>query len=300
MSETLDTSHLMPETVAFLHRPQAERIAEIRRDHWVGYPRAKEALKQLDDLLTHPRTTRMPNLLLVGPSGIGKTTIIERFEAMHPVTSDAEGGPIMPVLSVNMTTVPSEAQFWPEMLNALCVSYRETRDAQRLKRQALEVMRMNQCRMVIIDEIHNLLTGGPREQRTFLVLLKNLSNQLGVPLVCVGTADAVRALATDTQLASRFTSFGLRKLPLDKSFQAFLKSYERRLPLEKPSRLIDRDITAAIHRGSNGGVIADVTKMLRDAAVMAVRSGEERITLQILKELPQLRISDPGADGGLG
>lgn len=284
--------HLTAEAARLLDRSTEDRVFEIRCDHWVGYPRAKQALGALEDLLAHPRTSRMPNLLLTGPSGIGKTTITDRLKALHPVDTTAEGQAIIPIVSLNMTTVPSETRFWSEMLRMLHVSYRESDSPQRKKNQAFELLAYVRCRLLVIDEIHNVLTGGPREQRIFLTLLKNLSNELGIPLVCVGTGDAVRALHTDTQLSSRFTSFGLRKLPLDKSFLGFLATYERQLPLARPSNLASREIATAIHRESSGGLIGEVTKLIKAAAVAAVRSGEERITPDLLASVEHVRLRD--------
>src|ERR1041384_3770860 len=43
-----------------------ERIARIRAARWIGYTRAREILDQLEDLLTHPKKHRMPNLLISG------------------------------------------------------------------------------------------------------------------------------------------------------------------------------------------------------------------------------------------
>jgi site-specific recombinase XerC len=39
------------------------RIRHIRSERWITYPRAETALLQLEDLLTFPKRTRMPNML---------------------------------------------------------------------------------------------------------------------------------------------------------------------------------------------------------------------------------------------
>lgn len=291
MIARLKPAHLTEAAAGFLERPVEDRVYEARRDHWVGYPRAKEGLQRMEDLLTHPRTARMPNILISGPSGIGKTTIVNRFLSLHPVRADNDGNAIVSTLAINMTTVPNESRFWSEMLRALDVCYREGDSPQRKKNQAHELLAFLNCRMLIIDEIHNLLTGGPREQRIFLALLKNLSNELGMPMVCVGTADAVRALSTDTQVSSRFVSFGLRRMKLDANFQGFLKAYERHLPLSEPSGLASPEMTQAIHRASDNGLIGEVSKILKEAAVEAIRTGRERITVESLEAVDHVRLS---------
>jgi len=87
-------------------------------------------------------------------------------------------------------------------------------------------------RMLIIDEIHSMLSGTFREQRIFLNALRFLANDLRLPLVCVGTPEAKQALMTDQQLADRFEA---RELPAwrdDTAFHQFLASFGSSLPLE--------------------------------------------------------------------
>ena len=62
------------------------RIRHIRSERWITYPRAETALLQLEDLLTFPKRTRMPNMLLVGATNNGKTMILEKFRRAHPPT----------------------------------------------------------------------------------------------------------------------------------------------------------------------------------------------------------------------
>jgi Bacterial TniB protein len=44
--------------------------------------------------------------------------------------------------------------------------------------------------MLVIDEIHAMLSGTFREQRIFLNCLRFLANDLHLPLGCVGTNEA--------------------------------------------------------------------------------------------------------------
>src|SRR5215813_15473634 len=80
-----DVSHLTATAQAAAVLPDAERIARIRAERWIGYSRAREALVTLEDLLTHPVRQRMPNLLLIGPTNNGKSMLIEKFRRAHCV-----------------------------------------------------------------------------------------------------------------------------------------------------------------------------------------------------------------------
>lgn len=73
-------SHLHERAQAALALSVDERIERIRRPRWIGYTRAKQILDQLEDVLTHPKTHRMPGLLVVGDTNAGKTMLANRFE----------------------------------------------------------------------------------------------------------------------------------------------------------------------------------------------------------------------------
>ena len=70
-------------------RPLADESAEIHGYAASApidgstYARAEAALSAFEDLLSFPKRTRMPNLLLVGPTNNGKTMIVEKFRRAH-------------------------------------------------------------------------------------------------------------------------------------------------------------------------------------------------------------------------
>ena len=70
-------------------------------------------------------------------------------------------------------------------------------------------MRATDTRLLVIDELHNLLSGTSMQQRRLLNLLRWLGNELQIPLVGVGTAEALRAIRSDDQLVNRFEPFAL-------------------------------------------------------------------------------------------
>jgi hypothetical protein len=69
--------HLHSSAQAVIDESAESRIRRIRTDRWISYARAEASLGAIDDLLTFPKRTRMPNLLLVGRTNNGKTMIVE-------------------------------------------------------------------------------------------------------------------------------------------------------------------------------------------------------------------------------
>jgi hypothetical protein len=101
MSE--EYAHLQPSVRTLAEQSAEVRVRRIRADRWITYHQADAALAAMEDLLTFPKRTRMPNMLLCGPTNNGKTMIVERFRRCHTpiVASIAEqGNADVPVLKV--------------------------------------------------------------------------------------------------------------------------------------------------------------------------------------------------------
>jgi len=67
---TEDFGHLFASSRPIAALSSDERLRRIRSDRWINYPRAQLALSMLEDLIAFPQRARMPNLLIVGESGI--------------------------------------------------------------------------------------------------------------------------------------------------------------------------------------------------------------------------------------
>jgi hypothetical protein len=275
-------SHLHAAARGVLDLPAPERIAHLRRPRWIGYPRAKQLLDKLDDLLTHPKTHRMPNLLIVGNTNAGKTMLANRFVQLHPADDNPQGDAvIVPVLAIQAPPGPDEGRFYNAILEALFAPYNPRERVAQKQVQVLRILKQIGVRMLIIDEVHNVLTGPVTKQRQFLNVLKYLGNDLQIPLVGLGTPEALRAVQADPQLANRFEPAALPPWQLNQEFQMLLASFERTLPLREPSRLADEQMARHLFALSEGS-LGELSVLLTSAAVSAVQSGAERIDAQVL------------------
>lgn len=114
--------HLHPSARAWADEDAASRIRRVRTDRWIGYARAEAALAALDDVLSFPKRTRMPNLLIVGQTNNGKTMIVEKFRRSHPLsaaTDTNDGVACVPVLKIQMPSGPDERRFFGAILEEL-------------------------------------------------------------------------------------------------------------------------------------------------------------------------------------
>jgi len=275
-------AHLSENAQAALELSVEERLDRIRRPRWIGYTRAKKLLDKLDDLLTHPKTHRMPNLLIVGDTNAGKTMLANRFVQLHPADKTLGGeAVIVPVLAIQAPPGPDEGRFYNAILEALATPYNPRERVAQKQIQVLRMLKRIGIQMLIIDEVHNVLTGSVTKQRQFLNVLKYLGNDLQITLVGLGTKEALRALQADPQLANRFEPAALPPWQLDQEFQMLLASFERALPLRQPSGLADEKLARKLLALSEGS-LGELSVLLTSAAVYAVRSGTERIDEKVL------------------
>lgn len=265
-----------------LSLPADQRLEYIRRACWIGYTRAQEVLTQLEDLLTYPRQPRMPNLLLYGETGNGKTFIINRFIKRHPADDNPTGAAaIVPVLAIQAPPLPSESRLYDTILEVLFAPYKSRDPVAKKQFQVLRLLRAVKTRMLIIDELHHALVGPVNQQRIVMNTLKYLSNELQIPLVGIGTREAIRAIQADPQLASRFHRVELATWRMGQEYRKLLASFERLLPLQRPSQLHQEPLATQL-LALTEGTIGELSTLLKAAAIYAVRSGIERIDSDVL------------------
>ena len=145
--------HLLPSTRPLADETDELRIRRIRTDRWITYARAEGALTAMEDLLTFPKRTRMPNLLIVGPTNNGKTMIVEKFRRAHPVdeASMTEGGIArIPVLKVQMPNGPDERRFFGAVLVALGFPYLPSESISRRQDSAIRLLKTTGVDLLII------------------------------------------------------------------------------------------------------------------------------------------------------
>lgn len=289
------TNHLHPDVVKALTWTTSERESHIKSDKWIGYERAKEALDRMTELLEYPRTLRMPSLLLVGDPGNGKSTIMEHFEERYPIIIAPNGRAIVPVVNIIMPSLPDEARFWSEILTKFKIAHRVSERAKVLKAESYDAIIDSQTRILLIDEFHNCLYGSAKQQRHFLAVLKNLSNDLKLPIVCAGTRESILVMHTDRQMSSRFDAFGLPTWKLDKPFLQLLASFEKLLPLAKPSGIATRDMAVKLHSISKGN-LGELVLLIKRAATAAIRDGSECITLKNINAAKRITVAELEAE----
>lgn len=224
-------NHLSPEASALAMLPSMERLARLKMERWIGYTRANQALSKLQMLLSdEPGKLRPQNLLIVGASNNGKTMIAEKFHRMHPqqISDDGEHE-VIPVLMMQMPAEATVNRFYTALLMKLGTPVGFHSRNNRHEILALQLMRAVGVRMLIIDEVHNLLGATANRQRELLNVLRFIGNELRIPIVCLGIRDAYLAIRSDDQLENRFHPLLLPRWELGEDFARLMASIKGRL-----------------------------------------------------------------------
>jgi type II secretory pathway predicted ATPase ExeA len=291
MGMIIDFDHLAPECREDACLSPEERIRRIQAERWIGYPRAEIVLKRLDELLHYPQRDRMPCLLLYAATGMGKTKILRKFRREHPPIFDAKTGiQRVQVVALQMPPEPDEKSFYTQLLSSVSAPVRSSMNVHQMRHVVRDLLNFIGTRMIIVDEVHALLASTYRQQRILLNTLRYLANELRLPLICAGTADAKIALTTDEQLADRFEAYDLPPWQNDEAFLRLLVSFQSVFPLRRSS-----DLTSPASRrvllDRTQGVTVRIVRLLETLAVDAIRSGKEKIDGDSLNDLrisPQL------------
>lgn len=281
---TRDLSHLSPRTAQVALLDTTSRIEYITSKRWVTYPRGEAILERMEDILRHPKTTRMPGMLLVGRSNNGKSALLEQFERMHPAQDHPEAAAIFaPVIRIDAPPSPSESSVYDLIMEAVASMPRPHYSVSEKRNHILGLLPKMGVKMLIVDEINSILSGSLPKQREFLNSLKFLSNMLKISIVAAGTQEALQAVRTDEQIYNRLKAEPLVVWKYDMDFRQLLADLETLLPLRQPSGLSGSALAKMIHARIDG-TIGDTSEFLNAAAKWAVKNGKELIDIDALEK----------------
>lgn len=289
----MSTQHinkLTKNTREFLEKPIEERINKCKEQVWIPYTNAQNILYELEELFNHPKKERMPNLLIVGDTNNGKTTLLNRFMSQHPRYLDITNK--IPIIKISAPIAPSHNALYEKLLDELRMPYGISESASRKEYQLKKVLQDVETKLIIIDEFQDIFHGDTRQQRKFLTALKHLGTDLQIPIVSAGVWEVQSVMSADPQIANRFETLKLNKWNPDKEFARLLMSFESTLPLKEASNLHSKELFKELFNMSEG-MIGELARILQKSSVFALQHNKEKIDIEILKSInfikPSLR-----------
>lgn len=281
------------------------RIDEMKQNTWIGYDRAIAIRAQMDSLLRHPKTHRMPGMNLIGDTNNGKSMLLKSFCRKHnpPDDPNAEKS-TLPVLMIQTPPAADEARLYDVILRRLSAPSAKTEKIEFKLSRIKTIFRNLEVAMLILDDFFNAGSGSMRSRERFLNALRNLTIELEIPIIVSGTSQTLNILSIDPSLANRFKPAFLPKWKIGHEggedhvqFCQFIISIEPSLLLKKPCTFIeDFDALNTLIVFSEG-LLGEIVDILRLLAEDAIRTGKEMIdgnmiTGEKLKKLNWVKPSD--------
>lgn len=152
-----------------------------------------------------------------------------------------------------------------------------------------KIVSTNWVGALVLDVFENISLLGSKGEKELVAMLVNLRDELGIPLILIGTYKAAEILDTaSASVTRRFVDGGMHDLkrPLsfeDEEFRAFcevLWSYQwvrKPVELDEPMYSVLYDLTQ--------GITAILLMLWRYAQTEAIRSKEEVVTEKLLKDV---------------
>lgn len=286
--------HLHPKARALVNLPVEDRIIARWERLWIKHHAADQIISQLDQYLLMPRSPRPRNLLIYGESGVGKSTILKHWETRvredNARKAEAEDldrlgeWAVLPVIRIQTPPGGDEVRLYNNIL--IEFGMRVSSSVSPAQKELMVRRLMAQCRVKVLmmDELHNVLSGRFDKRLHFNVVIKNLTNETGVPIVAAGTASVDQAFHKEDQLHKRFRRIELKRMQRGDEWRKILRAYEKLIPLRRPSELTETSLSERLYTLSSG-IIGELSNLLYDSAIAAIRSGEERITEALIKSL---------------
>lgn len=282
-------SNLAPQFRKYLEMSDEERIYFIQKDKWIDYPLANKVLLKMQDIFNAPKSIRSRGMLLYGDSNNGKTAILKKFyrdfSKDEYIDEDGDLIHLMPIVYVISESSSDESVMFSKILSAMNVPVNHKEKVTKKKEEVIYNLGIMKTKLIIIDEIQNVLQGPYNKMTQLITSLKTLNNTTAIPIILAGTQDAMSAISIDNQTKSRFKPLELPNWNNDENFSRFITTIEAMLPLKKASNLYQNyELLTYIHELSNG-CIGEVIDILKDASIYAIRTKSERITKKEIKEI---------------
>ncbi|MDE2104042.1 MAG: TniB family NTP-binding protein, partial [Patescibacteria group bacterium] len=261
------------------------RQAYLDEKFWIAYPAAEAILGRLNQTMSRPRVGRPEGLLIVGDPFNGKTRLLEYFLKSHPPRLVEPTGSLqVPAICIDAPSGARQAYFFDSLCEALNVPSSHRRPVSMVHGRVIQALRDAEVKMIIVDELHNLISGGDVRRNFILEELKTFSNALKICLVGAGTGRALQVIKDDQQYLSRMPPVMLPPWNLDRTFLGLLKAFEARMPLREQSNIaVDRVLSELIFANCKRS-LGNVANIVLEATRIALNKGQERLTEEVIKQ----------------
>ncbi|WP_055665538.1 ATP-binding protein [Desnuesiella massiliensis] len=237
---------------------------------------------------------------LIGISGSGKTSSLERILSMYPqvISHSSYKGIAFSMYQLVWIKLncPFDGsvkgiciEFFSEVDRLLGTNYHKKVISSRPSTNVMmsmitQIVRNSSIGCIIIDEIQHLSLGKSGGTEKMLNFFVTLVNQVGVPIIMVGTPNGMAALQSQFRISRRGAGQGdlvIDKIPNDKTWDLLINSIWQYQWTRKETSLT-KELSDAFYDESQG-IIDILKKLYAMVQIKAITSGREEITINLIK-----------------
>ena len=187
---------------------EEDRVQFSLRHHFIVSPQAERALTRLMEVHGDTRRTgASKGLVIQGPSGVGKSTLISEYVRELESTNPPKPGH-RAVLSVEIPSSPTKKNLATALLTAMNDPYADSRSHSAETKFSRIVLLLGSLgvEVVVLDEAQHLVDYKRNDAYEAADWIKSLMNETSITFVLVGLKRTENLLLANEQLRRRFSA----------------------------------------------------------------------------------------------
>lgn len=199
-------------------------------------------------------------LLICGPSGVGKSTILHKYASQFP--SYKQGSlTVLPVLTVTCPSSATANGLISAMFDAMGFPIPSRTDLADKTIKLCKLIKLYQVELIMIDEFqHTYYSRSMSDFRQLIDTVKNIMIETNVVSVLFGLEEIDEVISTNEQVARRhaekikLSTFEFDEADDFKEFRAVLKAYQNALIIPPQTPLYEANLARRFLIASNGNL----------------------------------------------
>lgn len=263
---------------------QPKRLSSFTlRKQIIEHPKFTLAIREIARLHERGKLAGVAEgMLLIAQTGSGKSTVLKYYERKFPRTQ-SKGGTRIPVLRVDTPESPTVKTLAEAILFAMGDLAAAKGTASAKTNRIVHFFKECCVELLFIDEFQHFYDGRrTAESQRVADWLKNLINQVQIPVILAGLPRSIAVVNANPQLRRRFGAphymqpFGFDSLDEKLEFRGVLNGIQSRLPVPCIS-LSENNMAQRFYFASHG-ILDYVVKIIDDAVSRSGTDSGEALT----------------------